>query len=415
MNILSPLKIAYKALQLHKVRSVLTILGLVIGVTAIIVVMNMGMGIENFILKQMEIFGSDYVEVEIKVPSTSKTSTSNATGIAQGISITTLKLQDAKAIQKHPNITDYYAGLFGQDVVSFQGENKTTMIWGTSAQFFDLASSRVEVGRPFTAEEDQSQARVTILGQSIKEKLFGDSDAVGERVKIGNKSFRVIGILAKQDSSMFFDLNSFAFVPLRTLQKQMLGVDYIQFLIAYMKDPSQAEATAADVTAIMREQHDITDPNKDDFAVTTMEEALGMLDAITGGINLLLMAIAAISLLVGGVGIMNVMYVSVSERTYEIGLRKSVGATKSDILWQFLWEALSLTFIGGVIGVILGQLLSVLSALAAQYYGIDWGFNISITGLILGVGFSVITGLIFGIYPARKASMMEPVEALRKQ
>jgi len=195
----------------------------------------------------------------------------------------------------------------------------------------------------------------------------------------------------------------------------MLGVDYIQFLIAYMKDPSQAEATAADVTAIMREQHDITDPNKDDFAVTTMEEALGMLDAITGGINLLLMAIAAISLLVGGVGIMNVMYVSVSERTYEIGLRKSVGATKSDILWQFLWEALSLTFIGGVIGVILGQLLSVLSALAAQYYGIDWGFNISITGLILGVGFSVITGLIFGIYPARKASMMEPVEALRKQ
>ncbi len=412
---LNPLKIAYNSLRLHKVRSSLTVLGLVIGILSIIVVINMGSGIENFILDQIKIFGTDYLEVEIKVPNVSKTSTSNAAGIAQGVSITTLKLDDAEEIRKHPNISGYYAGLFSQDVITFQRENKTSMIWGTSPSFFELSETEVEFGRPFAKEDDAGQAKVVILGKALKEKLFGESDAVGERVKIGNRSFRVIGVMEEQNSGMFFDLDSFAFVPIKTLQKQMLGVDYIQFLVAYMHDPSQAEATAVDVNEIMRAQHDITDPNKDDFAVTTMEEAMGMMDAITGGISLLLIAIAGISLLVGGVGIMNVMYVSVTERTYEIGLRKAVGATNSSILWQFLWEALFLTFLSGVIGIILGELFSTLAALAARYAGLDWNFTFSIFGIILGVGFSMLVGLIFGIYPARKAALMEPVDALRKQ
>jgi len=415
MNLLIPLLIAYKAIKIHKVRSILTVLGLVIGVASIIVVVNMGKGIENLILQQVEIFGTDYLEVEVKVPSVSKTSSANAAGIAQGISITTLKIADAEAIAKHPNITDYYVGQLGQDVVSYGSENKTTSLWGTSPSFFELFKTEIETGRPFDEAEDTGQARVVVLGASLKDKLFSSSDAVGERVKIGNKSFKVIGIMAEQGNGMFLDLDGMAFLPIRTLQKQIMGIDHIQFFVAYMNDPSRSQATAVDVTEIMRDQHDIIDPKKDDFAVTTMEEALGMLDAITGGITLLLMAIAGISLLVGGVGIMNIMYVSVTERTYEIGLRKAIGATGANILWQFLWEALFLTLTGGVIGVVLGEAFSIVAALAARSLGLDWNFTLSLSGLMLGVGFSVAVGLVFGIYPARKAAKMEPVEALRQE
>ncbi|PIR92950.1 hypothetical protein COT99_03500 [Candidatus Falkowbacteria bacterium CG10_big_fil_rev_8_21_14_0_10_43_10] len=415
MNLFTPLKIAYKAIRMHKIRSALTVLGLVIGITSIIVVINMGQGIENLILKQVEVFGTDFLEVEIKVPSVSKTSSANAAGIAQGISITTLKLKDAEAVAKQPNISNYYTMLMGQDIVSVGRENKTAMLWGVSPSFFPLFKSQVEFGRPFFAEEDLAQARVAVIGQGIREKLFGERDAVGEYVKIGDKNFHVIGVMEKQSSMMFFDMNSTIFLPIRTLQKQVLGIDHIQAIIAYLKNPNLAAATAADITEIMREQHGITDPKKDDFAVTTMEEALGMLNTVTGAITLLLMAIAGISLLVGGVGIMNIMYVSVKERTYEIGLRKALGATNGNILWQFLWEAIFLTFSGGIIGVILGELLSLAAVLGARAFGLEWGFNFSLSGLALAVGFSVMVGLIFGIYPARQAAQMQPVEALGQQ
>ena len=411
----TPLKTAYKSLKTHRARSILTVLGLVIGVASIIVVINMGKGIENLILKQVEVFGTDYVEVEVKVPSTSKTSADNAAGLAQGISITTLKIEDAQEVAKHPNITDYYVGIIGQGVATFERQSKTAMLWGTSGNFFDLFNANIEQGRAFTIEEDAGQARVIVLGYELKKKLFADNEAVGEKIKIGNKSFKVIGVMERQGGAMFFDMDSMAFLPVKTLQKQIMGIDNIQFFVAYLKDPSQAQETAADITEIMRDRHNISDPKKDDFAVTTMEEAMGILDTITGGITLLLLAIAAISLLVGGVGIMNIMYVSVTERTYEIGLRKAIGATGKNILWQFLWEALLLTLTGGFIGVILGEFFSLAAALAARYAGFDWGFSLSPIGLFLGVGFSMLVGLVFGIYPAKKAANMQPVEALRHQ
>lgn len=416
MNLLTPLKIAYRALKVHKVRSALTILGLMIGVTSIIVVMNMGQGIKGFILKQVEVFGTDYVEVEIKVPSVSKTSIENAMGLAQGISVTTLKLKDAEAVAKHPNIRNYYAGQMGQEVVSYESESKTTLLWGMTASFFDLYKAKVKEGQPFTDEEDKSLARVVVIGPVLKEKLFGEAEAIGKQIKIRNRNFRVAGVIEEQGNYFgFMDMDNIVYLPIRTLQKQIMGIDHIQFIVAFMHDPAQAEATAADLTEIMRDQHNITDPKKDDFAVTTMEEAVGMLDTITGGLTLLLVAIAGISLLVGGVGIMNIMYVSVSERTFEIGLRKSVGATKANILWQFLWEAIFLTFTSGLIGVILGTAYSLVAVIVARQFGFDWGFNFSWVGLVLGVGFSVLVGLIFGLYPARKAARMEPVAALRHE
>jgi len=412
MNIFSTLRTAYKALRIHKARSALTVLGLVVGVTAIIVVMNLGKSIEGFVLGQIEVFGTDYINTEIKVPSTSKTSSQNSVGIAQGISITTLKEEDAREIIHHPNIRDAYYGLVGQEIASFEGTDKTYMIWGMSASFFDLNNAKVAEGRGYTEEEDRSQVHVTVLGQSAKEDLFGEDQALGKRIKVGNKKFTVVGIMEDQGDAFFMDMNAIIYIPIRTLQKQIMGVDHIQFIISYMHDPMLSEATSADIIEIMRDQHEITNPNKDDFAVTSSEEAMGMLGVITGGISLLLMAIAGISLLVGGVGIMNIMYVSVSERTYEIGLRKAVGATSSHILWQFLWETILLTFSGGLIGVILGTLISFGSSFAIRAFGFDWPFYYSLPGLIIAIIFSVFIGLVFGIYPAKKAANMQPVEAL---
>jgi len=415
MNLLSTVKISYKAIRTHKARSSLTVLGLMVGVVSIIIVINLGGGIQGFIENQVAVFGSDYIDIEIKVPSASKTSSDNALGMAQGISITTLTLDDAEAIARHPNIKDYYAGILGQDIVSAGGENKTSTLWGVTPSFFDLYVGDIEYGRGFDKAEDSSQARVVVIGYALAKKLFGESEALGGRIKIGNKTFRVIGIMEEQGSTFFMDMDSAVFVPVTTLQKQILGINHVQFIIAYMRDTGAVDMTSADLTAIMRDQHGITDPNKDDFAVTSEKEALEMVGAITDGITLLLAAIAAISLLVGGVGIMNIMYVSVAERTYEIGLRKAVGATNSHILWQFLWEAVFLTILGGIIGIILGELISLLAMFGANAYGLDWGYSFSAGGVILGVGFSMSVGLIFGIYPAKKAAQMEPVEALREQ
>jgi putative ABC transport system permease protein len=386
-----------------------------IGVVSIIIVINLGGGIQGFIENQVAVFGSDYIDIEVKVPSTSKTSSENAIGLAQGISVTTLTLDDAEAIKKHPNIKDYYAGILGQDIASSGGENKTSMLWGVTPSFFDLYSGDIELGRGFDGSEDSSQARVAVIGSALAEKFFGESDALGNRIKIGNKTFRVIGVMEEQGSTFFLDMDNAIFMPITTLQKQVMGISHIQFIIAYMHDTDAVDMTSLDLISIMREQHNITDPNKDDFAVTSEEEALEMVGTITNGITLLLAAIAAISLLVGGVGIMNVMYVSVAERTYEIGLRKSVGATNSNIMWQFLWEAVFLTVLGGIVGIIIGELISLGAMYVANVMGLDWGYNFSIGGVILGVGFAMVTGLIFGIYPAKKAASLEPVDALRAQ
>jgi len=403
------LKTAYNAIKIHKVRSALTVLGLTIGVTAIIVVMNTGLGLEGFIMSQMDMFGTDYIDIEPQVPKSSRAS------IMQSSSITTLTLDDAKEVAKHPNVRDYYYGVMGQKIVSYQGENKNVLLFGMSASGFDLYGPQIEFGRGFTEEEDKSLAKVAVLATDLPEKLFGNDDPIGKRIKIGKDTFKVIGVMEEQGSAGPMNMDEMIFIPVSTLQKQIMGINHIQFIMAFLKDTSLSEQTAEELRLVMRDQHEITDPDKDDFMVMTTEEMNSMVGQVTGGITLLLIAIAGISLLVGGVGIMNIMYVSVSERTYEIGLRKAIGATKKNILWQFLWEAMFLTFLGGLIGVVLGTIFTQVALIAARYMGFDMGNIFSLSGVILGVGFSVLVGLIFGIYPAKKAANMQPVEALNAE
>ncbi|MFA5128681.1 MAG: ABC transporter permease [Patescibacteria group bacterium] len=411
----TPINIATDALLRHKLRTILTVLGITVGITAVIVVLSAGRAIEDFIIGQVTMFGTDYIEVEVKVPSTGHVSSENVAGMAQGVTVTTLKEKDADELKKLANVRDIYSGQTGQAVFSYKDQNKVTLIFGVTSSFDAIDSGEVERGRFFTDAEDKSLARVVVLGSNIKKNLFGDEDAIGKRIKIGKQNYRVIGVMKERGSAGVFSFDDIAILPLRTLQKLVLGIDYIQFIFIQVEDTARTEVTVEDVISRMRELHKIDDPKKDDFAVMSAAEGLALLGTITGAIKILLFALASISLVVGGVGIMNVMYVAVAERTFEIGLRKAIGAKSRDILNQFLVEAVSITFLGGVAGTILGTLISLAVSVIANSLGFAWQFHLSPQYIVLAVSVSVLVGLISGIYPARAAARLEPIVALKKE
>ncbi|MCX6746240.1 MAG: ABC transporter permease [Candidatus Parcubacteria bacterium] len=411
----TPIQIARQALLKNKVRTILSILGVVIGIAAVIIVLSVGQGIKGFLIGQLTTFGTDYIEVEIKVPNAAHTSTENATGLALGVQITTLKESDMKEILKLDNVRNAYSGSMTQQIVSYQGANKQTFIFATSASYSDIDPTKVSEGRYFTDEEDNGLARVAVLGPNLKQTLFGDEDAIGKEIKVGRGSYKVIGVMDKRGAQSFFDFDSMMYLPIHTVQKLIIGVDYVTFIFVQVKDNSISDLTAADIIQLMRERHNITDPNRDDFAVMTEAEAMNMLNTIVGAITLLLIAIAGISLVVGGIGIMNIMYVSVAERTFEIGLRKAVGAKSADILRQFLMEAIFVTFSGGVFGIIIGSLVSYLITVISTYLGFNWKFVMSPLYLLLACGVSIMVGLISGLYPARAAANLDPIVALRQE
>lgn len=415
MSIVATIQMALNTLQRQRTRSILTILGIAVGISIVIAIMAAGRGLNYMILGELEAFSPDVVSIETKIPSTKQTSSDNAFGQSSGIIITTMKNKDVDAILKHPNIVSAYGIMFGQDIVSYDGQTKTVLIMGEGSSMPEVEKFELNEGRFFDADEENSLAQVVVLGSTVKENLFGDDSAVGKTVHIGGKPFRVIGDAKKRGSAFFMDMDNVAIMPVQTMQKRVLGIDYVRQIIARMKDRSLGEETVADLTEIMREQHDITDPNKDDFAINTMDQAKEMLGSVVGGITFLLIALVCISLLVGGVGIMNIMYVSVAERTFEIGLRKSLGAKKRDIMWQFLVEAVLITVGGGVAGVGLGIILAFIIYLAATYYDVKWLFSVPLSSIFLAVSFSAVIGLIFGLYPARKASNLNPIDALRRE
>lgn len=410
------IEIAQAALLRHKLRAVLTILGITVGITAVIVVLSAGKAIELFITSQVTQFGTDWIQVEVKVPATGHTSVENAGGMAQGITITTMTAKDADEIKKNSNIADVYAGSATQEVISVEDKNKLAMIFGVTEGFQRVDTGEISEGRFFTEAEEQGLARVVVLGSRLKQTMFGDQDAIGKNVKIKKYNFKVIGVMAERGSAGVFSMDDMIIMPLKSLQKLIQGIDYVSFILATMKDKSLGEQTVEDLTLLMRDLHDISDPNLDDFAVTTADQAMDMLAVITGAIKILLFALACISLVVGGVGIMNIMYVSVTERTFEIGLRKALGAKKNDILNQFLTEAVVLTFLGGILGIFLGVALTwLISFVATNLLNFDWQFYFSYSYIFLASGISILVGLISGLYPARSAASLDPMVALRKE
>lgn len=405
--------IAIRNLKSNKSRTILTLLGVVIGITAVIVVISAGNGLKQYVMDQVAVFGSNTIEIEVKTPNTGHTSAENASGFVGGVSVTTLTLEDADEILKLPNIRDAYSGLMSQELLSYRGEITKSMLFGVSASFDAIDKGEISEGRFFTDEEDKSLARVVVLGSEVKDKLFGQGDAIGQSIKISKTNYRVVGVMKPRGSIMFFNWDKMVYLPVRTLQKKIMGIDHVVFIFAQMDDPSQGDRTVEEMRAVMRERHGTTNDMDDDFAVMSMEQATEMMDVVFNGLTILLLALVSISLIVGGVGIMNIMYVSVTERTGEIGLRKAMGARGSDIMAQFLWESLIISLIAGAIGIIVGNLISFAISLAASSQGFGWDFQPSVGGILLAVGFSAAVGLIFGIYPARRASRLEPIAALR--
>jgi putative ABC transport system permease protein len=415
-ELLVSIKLAIKNLRSNIGRTFLSLLGIVIGVASVILVLSFGSGVKSYLVDQVSSFGTDIMQIEVKVPKVNKLSSANAGGQVGGVTITTLKLADAEKIAKLDNIDSWYAMVINQQITSFENKKKQAMLIGVTAGV-TKADPKTEVGsgRMFTDEEDKALAQVAVLGSSIKEYYFGDSDPIGKSLKIKGQSYKIIGVLKSRGTTGFFSFDDTIYVPLETVQKKLSGIDYLQSVIFKLKDMSQLDLTIIQATDIMRAQHHITNPDDDDFAVNSIVEILNILNTVFFAVNALLLALTSISLVVGGVGIMNVMYVSVSERTYEIGLKKSVGAKNFDILSQFLFEAIFLTILGGIIGIAIGVLITKGGEILASGFG--YPLSLSITGwsITLGAGFSAVTGILFGYWPARSASRLSPMDALRKE
>lgn len=415
-NFLLSIKLALRNLHNNKGRTILTLVGVVIGIMATIVVSSSGEGVKNYIMGQFDSYGNDIIQAEVKIPSTSHVSSENAMGQAQGIQITTMKIEDGEAIAKIPNVSAYSPGTMGQEIISYKSENKRSMLFGTGAAYPQIdAGTKISEGRFFTEDEDKNLAQVIVIGQDIKEALFKNENPIGKDVKMKGMSFEVIGVAAERGTVTFFNYDELVYIPVRTLQKKILGVDHLMYVMTKVKDVNKIDVTAADIEDVLRRRHKTFKPEQEDFAVMTMQEAKKIIDDVFGTIKILLLALTSISLVVGGVGIMNVMYVAVVERTFEIGLRKAVGAKSKDILRQFLFEAVIITCLGGVAGIILGFILNLVFSYILNFLGFTLKFSLTLNSILLGVGFSAATGIIFGYYPAWKASKLSPMEALRKE
>jgi len=406
--------LAVQGLKTNRGRTILTTIGIIIGISTIVIVLSAGRGLENFINAQIETFGADTIEVEVKIPSVSDMEM--ASTMVGGAEVTTLKVDDFEALTTLPNIKSYYAGTLGQFKAVYQNKTSRSTIFAISSGYPEIDKEFILAeGRFFTEREDKSQAHFVVLGSEIKKTLFGEEDALGKNIKINQTNFKVIGITEARGSAFFFNYDKMIYMPLTTAQKQLLGIDHVMYGFLSLVDTSRADETVQDITAMMRRRHGLppNEPEKDDFRVTSMQDAMEIVGTVTFGMTLLVLAIAGISLIVGGVGIMNIMYLSVVERTREIGLRKAIGASNSLIRAQFLIEAVLITGIGGVIGVVIGSILVFIFGLLASLQGYDFQMTVSIDAIFAGLIAALIFGVAFGLYPARKASSLSPVEALR--
>ncbi len=412
---------SYRGITRSKSRTLLTTLGIMIGIGTVVLVLAAGDGFRGYINAQVEMFGSNTLTIQTAIPVSTKNrdnGAKNDTNTAMNaVQVTTFKNKDIEDIKQIPNIKNAYGAALGQEVVSYKNVSKNAFIFGATASRFDIDKGVIDVGRPYSTEEDRSLAQVAVLGHDIAVDLFGDTSEnnLGKLIRVGSYNFEVIGIYEARGSFGPSNDDEQVFIPITTLQKKLLGTDYLLYGVAELVDPNIGEATALDVGDILRSNHQITDPLKDDFLVNTQEQNLSTFNTILSGVTFLLIAIALISLIVGGVGVMNIMYVVVTERIGEIGLKKALGARNKDILYEFLIEAVMLTIIGGVVGILGGSVFAFVIAKLAQSLGFAWPFSVPIYGIILSVSISMLIGIIFGVFPARNASKLNPIEALNKE
>lgn len=395
--------IALRALLSNKLRSVLTMLGIIIGVGAVIAMVSVGMGVREKVQNSIASLGSNMLIV------TPGAASSQGVRSASGSSIT-LVADDADYIKKTVSGIDYVAPSVSKQYQLIAGnQNWTTTVQGITPEYMAIRSLTVGSGS-FVSERDlSSRNRVAVLGATVAESLFGSVNPVGQSIRINNTPYQVIGVLdSKGQSSMGQDQDDIVMIPLTTAQERLIGITYVHSINIQVSKMEYMDQVQDKITTLLRQRHKIIGDKEDDFTVRNLTSIMEMATETTGTITMLLGSIAAISLLVGGIGIMNIMMVSVTERTREIGIRKALGATFRDIMLQFLLESIVIGLIGGIGGIGLG----ITAAYAISMIG-SLNTVISVLSIFVSFGFSIAIGLFFGIYPARKAALLDPIEALR--
>lgn len=406
-------KMAYDNLKKNKSRMILTMIAVALGVAILIIMLASGAGLKEMILSEMDYYGSDVINIETRVPG--KTATESSTDLAKGVVITTFKNSDVEKIRQHDNVEAVYSYVTGQEIIKREGESKNTLIFGYGAEAPNIEKIEIAEGRFYTTEEENSASLVVVLGSGVKEDLFGDEEAILKTVNIKGLSFRVVGVVKERGGASMMSFDDIVYIPVITMQKRILGTDYVLGTSIKVKDVSLIDETKEDLIYTLREEHDIKGENEDDFEAMTMEEMLTMVNSVVGGINALLVTLALVSLIVGGVGIMNIMYVSVTERTFEVGLKMALGAKKKDILFQFLMEAIILTLIGGVLGIVLGISFCLLFNYVSFLFSFGVTAVITISSIIFAFVFSMFLGLLAGVYPAKRASNLDPIISLTRK
>lgn len=404
MKVLNLLKIAYQALLRNKTRALLTMLGIIIGIASVITMVSIGESSQQSINAQISSTGTNMVMVM------RRSQRQGGVNIGSG-SVQSLKVDDVNAIRdgaQYISMASPLVNSAGQLV--YGANNWPGSIQGGNEDFLNIRNYELASGTMFTEHDVRTFNKVCVIGQTVVDNLFSNGEnPIGKTIRFGKIPMKVIGVLeSKGQNSMGQDQDDVVIVPYSTVQKRMLAIDYIHMIMASAASEEVTSLAATEVEQILRKQHKIRDGQENDFDVRTQQEMLEMMNSISGFLTILLAAIASISLIVGGIGIMNIMYVTVTERTKEIGLRMSIGAKNRDILSQFLYESTILSLIGGIIGIVLGLGLSYLASSL-----LSWPYVVSVP--VIGVSFLVcaVIGIFFGWYPAKKAASLDPINALR--
>jgi putative ABC transport system permease protein len=403
MDFAATLKIALRALARNKMRSVLTMLGIIIGVGAVIAMVGVGQGASQAVQDRISAMGTNLLFVS--------SGTVTRGGLHMGWGQTkTLVYDDMKAIEREiPTVAMAAPGAGSSAQVVYENQNWYTRITGTEPQYFDIRDWPMAEGSSFSQDDVTMAANVAVIGQTVRQNLFAATDPIGATIRIGNLPFQVVGVLsAKGQSGMGQDQDDAIIIPITTLQKKISGQDWLQFIMVSATSQPATYAAQQQISALLRDRHRIRPGQDDDFFVRNLADIAELADQSSRVMTMLLASIAGVSLIVGGIGIMNIMLVSVTERTREIGIRIAIGATEQDVQRQFLSESVVLSLIGGAIGIVAGVGSSLVITKT-----LGWQVLISPMSIVVAVVFSMAIGIFFGFYPARKAARLDPIEALR--
>ena len=403
MTPLATFNLALRALQRNKMRSTLTMLGIVIGVGAVVAMVGIGNGAKSQVEAQIATLGQNVILI---FPGSFATS-----GVQSGSGgAGTLKLEDAKAIEEEvPDVLAVSPGTRISSQLGYGNQNWATSVSGESPEYFEIRQWEIVSGAGFTEQDVRSAAKVAVIGATVERQLFGEEDAVGQIMRVRNVPFQVIGVLrAKGTSVMGSDQDDVVIVPYTTVMKRLSGITNLRMISVQCASEDRTAAVVQNITELMRQRHRLGPDRENDFMVRSQQEIAEMATATSRVLRLLLGAIASVSLIVGGIGIMNIMLVSVTERTREIGIRIALGAHGADILRQFLIEAVTLSSLGGVLGILIGLGTS---TLLSRFAG--WPTLTSVDAIVVAFLFSAAVGVFFGLYPAKKAAALDPIDALR--